>query len=464
MQILNWLEKRQIDEELAFRLGVEQIEKSGKAWVKIPYVAHGKVVNHKYRCLDEKAFFQDADGQKVFYNQDILFDETLNDYPLIITEGEVDAWTAIQCGFSKVISVPDGAPNEKLEGDSVKYSYLDGMIEQIRKSPEVILAVDNDKNGANLLHDLSVMIGRDICKWIKYPKDCKDLNDALMKYGQKGVVKSIETKDWLSKDGVYTAETLPPFPEATVYETGMGDFNSKYKIRLGDFTVVTGIPSHGKTTFLNDLLCRTVKKNNLNVCFASLEQHPANDHVRFLRKWYKGEYPMTNQYQADEWINKHFSFIYPSDEQQMSDTLDLEWFLEKAAMAVKRYKANIVVLDPWNELEHLTGRNQTITEYVGQAIRTIKRFAKMFNVHVIVVAHPTKIAKDKDGNLPMPDLYKISDSAHWKNKADIGFVVHRDDEGTIVRMDKVRYQGLIGDYGDTRFHFNQETNHFEERL
>jgi twinkle protein len=92
----------------------------------------------------------------------------------------------------------------------------------------------------------------------------------------------------------------------------------------------------------------------------------------------------------------------------------------------------------------------TLTEYVGLAIRRIRRFAKTFAVHVIVVAHPAKMQRGKDGKTPRPSLYDISDSAHWANKPDLAIVVHREDftnnvtEIAVVKSRNVRRIGRPG--------------------
>lgn len=465
MNLQQWTEKRSISEELTAKLEITEINKDGKNWIKIPYFKNGEVVNNKYRCLDEKAFFQDKDGEKVFYNQDVIFDETLLEYPIIITEGEIDAWTFIQSGHVRTVSVPEGAPNEQLDGDSKKYSYLKQYIPALKKAPYVILAVDGDKNGNNLLHDLAIRIGRGKCRHVKYPKDCKDINEALIKYGAKAVEKTLETAKPMSMDGVYELDTLPPVPENKVYETGVEGLHDAFKFRFGDLIVVSGIPSMGKTTLLNHVLFSLTDRHSFNTSFASLEQNPLQDHVRNMRAWYKGKYPDTNQYQADEWIRKRFSFIYPSDEQMLNDELDLDWFLKHAEYAVEAKGANVIVLDPWNELEHVPFVGQSLTEYVGMAIRKLKRFAKIMNVTVVLVAHPTKQVKDKEGNFQMPTLYDISDSSKWYDKPELGAIVHRDENGdTLFKVAKSRYWDVLGKPKLVRYRFDEKTKHFHELL
>src|SRR3546814_13516349 len=82
--------------------------------------------------------------------------------------------------------------------------------------------------------------------------------------------------------------------------------------------------------------------------------------------------------------------------------LDIDAFLETARISVIRDGARLIILDPWNELEHKRGRDETTTEYIGRAIRKVKAFAKRYNVAFWIVAHPTKPQK---GTNQIPSLY-----------------------------------------------------------
>lgn len=461
MDITTWLESRNLDAEMVTGTGVSEFKKNGQTWIKIPFKYNGETVNHKFRNIEEKAFYQEPDGKKCFYNHDVITDLSLKDLPIIICEGEIDALTAIQCGFVRTISVPDGAPATSVEGDSAKYDYLLECVELLRaNAPFVILATDDDKPGKNLLHDLSIRIGKDFCKFVPYPKGCKDLNDALVKYGAKGVLESINRAKWIDVGGLYRPSELPPVPESEIYDTGFTGIEKNYKIRLGDFTVISGIPGHGKSSFVNDLCCRVAKRHGLKTVFASFEQHPSLDHMRNLRKWHKGVQDFDNFGETEKFIEDHFSFIYPSQEQEFAVDINLSWLLEKMAAAVIRHRSQICVIDPWNELDHdFQGDNETT--YISKAIKKFRKFARCMNVHLIVVAHPTKLQKTKEGKLPMPSLYDISGSANWLNKADIGVIVHKEEGRTKIAIQKSRYHDMIGVPGTGEFFFNQSLNKFE---
>jgi twinkle protein len=464
-----WAETRALDPDQLSAMGVTaRTENNGHQWIAIPYTEQGQVVNIKHKNITQKEFRQEKDGKKIFYNQDVIFDKSLADHPLIITEGEEDALSFICNGHPKAVSVPDGAPNQEIEDEnSNKYSYLTKeILVALKSQPSVILAVDDDKNGKNLLHDLARRIGRGKCSYVEYPKGCKDINQAVVSYGKEAIKAVLERSKPMGQDGVYTLDNLPPVAEAQVFESGITEIDNHFKFRLTDFSITTGIPSMGKTTMFNHIISSVALKNDINVCFASLEQHPVLDHQRNLTDWYMGAVPNATKYDATLWINKRFSFIYPSDEQQMNDELDLNWFLKQAEFAVHRHNSKIVVLDPWNEIEHIPYSDQSLTEYVGMAIRKIKRFAKINNVHMAVIAHPTKQQKDKDGNFQMPTLYDVSDSAHWYNKADLGAIVHRDplDGNTIFKVAKSRYHEIIGKPGQVKLQFHNKTKSFSPML
>jgi twinkle protein len=161
---------------------------------------------------------------------------------------------------------------------------------------------------------------------------------------------------------------------------------------------------------------------------------------------------------ADRWIDEKFVFITPDEE----DDATVEWLLDCLEVAVVRFGARVIVVDPFNELDHRRDNRESETEYIGRCIRTFKRFAKKFQVHFIVVAHPAKMQK-VDGVYLMPTLYDINGSANWYNKADIGIIVHkqtRDD--TIIKVSKSRYWESIGHPGEVLMQYCNDDRRFRE--
>lgn len=481
-KVLDRLAARGLDVELASRLGFGSARRDGGDCLVIPFLRNGEVVRRKYRAFDategKPKWSQDKGGLKVAFNEDCLRDDTLIGQPLIITEGEFDAVAAIQAGFPRTISVPDGAPppGERTKADleaGVKYDWLKDIWPLLTKERvgEIILAADGDENGAALLQDLSVLLGRSRCKFLTYPRPkvqgeherCKDLNEVLLDWGAKGVVETVGRAQWVKATGVYRMSELPPLPPMQIFEPRLRLFAENFKLRLGDFSVITGTPGFGKTSFANDILCGIACDNHLTVAWASFEQEPQRDHRRALRSWFcrapEWTLDATQLSEADRWIDANHVLLIPSEDEDAS----LDWLVEKMELAAVRFGARIFVVDPWNELEHDLRPNETETQYTGRAIRVLKRFAKAFQVHVCVIAHPTKSVKDADGNYKMPTLYDIAGSANWYNKCDLGVVVHRaNQDETIIKVQKSRYHEIIGHPGEVKMHFSKDERRYVE--
>ena len=125
-----------------------------------------------------------------------------------------------------------------------------------------------------------------------------------------------------------------------------------------------------------------------------------------------------------------------------------------------QHEVQLIVIDPFNEVEHKRNRDESETEYVGRFIRTIKRFCHRTGCAVWLVAHPRK--PHTDGVPRSPSLYDLAGSANFANKADYGLVVHRPDieqPEIDVAVTKVR-MGLPGRTGRAMLRFMSERSRY----
>jgi twinkle protein len=397
-EAMDWLTDRGLDAELADRMGLSSERRAGGDCVVLPFLRKGQVVRRKFRAMapseSTPKWTAEKGGQRIAFNEDCLRDDTLIGQPLLITEGEFDAIAAIQAGFARTIS----ARSKEDLSAGLKYSWLTEIASLITKDrcPEgIIIASDGDENGAAMLQDLSVLLGRARCKFLTYPKRadgqgrCKDLNEVLTAYGSKGVVETVSRASWLKVDGVYLMSDLPPPPPMAVYNIRHELLSEHFKVRMGDFSVFTGTPGFGKTSVVTDIFNGVAHDNGLKIGWASFEQEPKRDHRRALRSWIaKAPEHKLNDDQlerADAWIDKHHVFLVPGEDEDAT----FEWLVEKMEVACVRHDVRIIVIDPWNEIEHSRRRDESETEYIGRAIRTLKRFAKAFQVHVCVASSST---------------------------------------------------------------------------
>ena len=442
--------------------------------IAFPYFESGKVVAEKYRRQEpgkDKELWQRKDGRKTFYNADVLDVVALQsgEKDLIITEGEIDTLTAIDCGHPFVVSVPEGAPppspGQKISPldveaeSSGKFAFLWNNRDKLKNIKKFILAVDNDAAGQQLQNELVRRLSAARCKLVMFPAGCKDLNEVLLKYGASEVTRIIENARQMPVRGLYTLDDYPEREKLEVFAPGSWwTLKPNLQMFLGEFMVVTGIPSHGKSTWILNLLAGMADKHGWKSALFSPEM-PTVPHLRDKLRRIKGGDATV----ADNWIRRHFVFI-DADPTGTSDDEDfsLEWVLEKATDAVHRDGIRVLVIDPWNEIEHARIGGESGTDYIGRSIRALKRFARLRQVAVIVIAHPTKdIAKD--GKQRMPSLYDIEGSAHWFNKCDHGIVIERvvDEENVAtVHVAKSRFEEA-GIRGKVKMKFDPKTCRFD---
>ena len=462
-----WIEGRGIDPELAEKLGLETIASDGCNWLAVPYVEAGQTINHKYRLTTEKRHKMDAGAPLALWNADVLQDPRVKTgAPVIITEGEWDAIAAIQEGFPFTVSVPNGAPGTPTQDldTARRYEWVDRHANDLANVREFILAVDDDEAGRILRTELAALLGAERCRFVEYPFPSKDLNEVLSDHGKEALVDCIHTAKPFPVKGLYRIDDFPERGEVRSYSVGIPAIEDMIKIVPGTFTVVTGFANMGKSSLMNAIVANALQQH-FPVCMASFETDVKPILLDGLRKalLHCGQHDLRGHpglARADALIRERLTIISQTVGDEETE-MDLDYFLQVARTAVTRHGAKLIVLDPWNELEHKRRRDETETDYTGRAIRAMRRFAKVNDVAFWVVAHP---AKPHPGAVKtVPGLYEISGSAHWANKPDYGLTYHRRNfetgEADIV-INKVR-MGMPGRRGEAkvRYDFRDSTFH-----
>jgi len=450
-------EGRKIRPETAARLGVftgrgisggKVIPDRNGNIVVFPTFENDACVAEKYRAPGKK-FWMRTGSKNLFWNLEAV--EIAEKDRLIITEGEIDALTAIDCGFEKTVSVPNGAPAkvgdiDPSREDSGRFAYLWNARRELAAVKEFILAVDNDEPGQALAEELVRRLSAARCFFVTYPEGCKDLNDVRMEYGPEAVVRVLNEAQRYPLRGLYRLSDYPDRPPIKLCQTGWVTLDEHLKLFPGELMVVTGIPGHGKSSWTAHLIANIVDATGWRAGIFSPEM-PLIPYLRDKLRGIKIGYPVANMSaaqinNADDWIEDRFVFL-DADPSGAWDAEErtLDWIIDKATEAVMRDGIRILLLDPWNEIEHSARKGEMMGEYIGRAIRELRRFAQHRGVIVIIVAHPTKdIAKEKEKRAP--GLYDIDGSAHWANKPDHGVAVYRAvDDGNLaeIHVGKVRF-------------------------
>lgn len=470
---VEWIEARGLDPELAAKMGLSTKRDEQGFWLAVPYLEQGRPINHKYRQTSAKRHMMDGGAPLLWWNVDCLNDPAVSSpsHPVVITEGEWDALAAMQAGRPHVLSVPNGAPSEATdatldpEQDAARFGFFWRSRELTDRVARFIIATDADRPGRILAHELVRRLGAERCLFVTYPDGCKDLNDVLLQHGAAAVAGVLSSAKAYPVRGLYGIDDFPEPPEVQKLSHGIPALCDMLPVVPGTFTVGTGYAGQGKTSLIVKMLANLMRQR-VTVALGSFETAVKPILVRKLRAAIceTGEYncPDDLAADADELIRQHLRIIA----QQASDDdadMTLDDMLELARIAVLRDGAKLVLIDPWNELDHKRQSDESETDYTSRAIRTMKRFARTYDVALWVIAHPAK-PQMVGAKLPVPGLYSISGSAHWANKPDFGFVVHRpkrDTDLVDVHVTKVR-MGLPGKMGKVTLEYDWRASRYLE--
>jgi len=424
---MEFLEGRGISVELAVRYGLRTVSLQGEGdeerWVTsengrvigYPFIDRGEVVNEKYRPTDAKKFWHMDGGKPTFWNADILDDPLLQSghAALIIVEGIEDALCAIQCGFPFTVSVPNGAPNPGSRLDigedaTNRFAFFHANIRRLKEIKRFILATDNDANGRFLASELVRRLGAARCSFIELPHNIKDLNELLLAHDPEAVARVLNAPKRYPVRGLYKLRDYPPRQELETFSTGWATVDQHALMFPGEFMVITGIPSHGKSAWSLNLLVNLCEIHGWRAAIFSPEMGAVPIIRNILRKIKFRGVVGHDCAEPDAWIDDNFSFI-DADPAGLADDdqpFDLDFILECARDAVLRDGIRVLLIDPWNEIEHARKPGESTTDYVGRGIRTLKRFASLYKVVVVVLAHPTKDVWT-GGKLRQVTLYDI---------------------------------------------------------
>ena len=424
----------------------------------------------KWRAINQKAFTQEG-AARHFYGIEFIPDDAKE---LIIVEGECDALALASAGIAAV-SCPNGAP-QMVSGksfspeDDNKFSYIWEARELIDRCDKIILATDNDKAGHALAEEIARRIGRAKCWAINYPAGCKDANEVIQQHGVEALKDVVSKSQPLPLKGVYSAKSYIQDVQdifakgvGSGESTGIASIDDLFTIAEGQLSVVTGVPSSGKSEFVDQIMVNLAQNCSWKFAVASFE-NPPHFHIAKLsekivgKAFFEGEAErMTNKELTDcsNFIDKHFVFLDSRD----GAVSTIDSIIDRAKQAVMRLGIRGLVIDPYNYIEKNTQSDES--QSISSMLTKVTAFAKAHGVHVWFIAHPAKMYTREDGSMPIPTGMSISGSAAWFAKADLGVTVHRVGDDTEIHCWKSRFK-WIGKQGAVPLAYDKSTGRYSE--
>ena len=439
--------------------GSEFMPQTGRAenTIKFNYMMGDQLINIKYRD-GRKNFKLHKGAEKVFYNINSLvgYDSC------VIVEGEMDVLALHEAGIKNVVSVPNGATlnNNNLD-------YLDTCIDYFEDKTKIILAVDADDAGNALKQELIRRLGAEACYLVDF-EDCKDANEYLIKHSTEGLKSAIHSAKQVPLEGVSTLRDIEDELKDFVrngfkpgFQVGLENFDRIFSTYTGQFITVTGIPSSGKSDFVDQMVVGYNQKYAWKTAFASPENQPTYLHAHKLMRKVWQDMPSPEDIDTDAWnrvadhVNDNFFFID-------MDRYTLDHVLKKGAELVKRKGIKCLVIDPFNKVRDVNCKTEDVNRYTMEYLTKIETFAKKYDVLVFVVAHPTKMYKDKDGKIEEPTMYSIKGGGEWYDASYHGILVHRDYENKTVKAKvlKVKFQNLGENQAEAHFKWEPRSGCF----
>lgn len=445
-KIVKWFEGRGISQFTLRRLqvseGVDGMPIKGGKFenrntIHFNFFRSGELINIKYRD-GEKNFKLVSGAEKIFYN----LDNIATTKECIVVEGEIDCLTFCEVGMFNCVSIPNGSTTR-----GVNLEYLDNCIEYFDNKETIYLGLDNDEAGQNVQKEFIRRLGAERCRIIDY-QDCKDANEFFQKYGKDELKKLIDTAAELPIDGVSSVldwgERFDEYicngmQKGFVTGTSLDEIFSTY---TGQYVVVTGMPSSGKSDFVDYLCMLYNARYGWKTAYASPENIPYVIHAgklisKICGKWLTKEDINVDWYRmAKEFIHDNFKFIE-------LESFGLEEVLAKAKALIRKFGIKVLVIDPYNKVRLKSSLDKNITEYTNDYLVRIDEFARVNDILIFLIAHPRK-PNAGESNAYIPTFYDIKGGGEFYDMSPHGLLIHRDYEAdvTMVKTLKVKFAHL----------------------
>jgi twinkle protein len=459
--------------------------------IAYPYREDGELLNVKYKAVygnGIKRFSQEPEAEQSLYNIDAFLSD---DYGIVV-EGEDDVAAVFEAGYRQVTTLVDGSPSKLAEtydpaNDTDRRYMALGTTEKLRKLKRIILAGDMDPAGVRHHEEISRRLGKERCWLVRWPDGCKDAKDTLTKRGRDAVRFAIDNA------ARYPIKELPPLEETDGRDLYNGVGHGRYltgilaidqRVALsqqGRFYVTTGYPGDGKSTFwlaMANLYVENAEEQmqvnqlarpfhvvlfsgevrNIRVAADLISQHakmPFFPHAVLERMPVELAAKLLH-----EWINRNFTFIaWPKRGEQPA----LSWLIDITRMAVRRTGAQLVIWDPWQEIDDEMPQTwrKTHSEWIGKCLQQVVGLTDELKTNIVLITHPSKPKdKRKDGSFGVPDGHDIGGSQNFFSRCDVGLTIARpsiDNTDMLVHCWKAKESGWYGLRGDTILRFDPGT-------
>lgn len=402
--VKRYFEARKIGNET---LEAFKIASDAQGNVVFPFYENGQIVFEKFRRPEKPK--PDDKRQKewrVPNTKAILFglDMCVYSKPLVITEGQIDCMSLYEAGVRNVVSVPSGCED---------FSWVEHCWDQLEKFKSIIFFGDDDEPGRKMVREAAHRLDESRCLFVEnYPvrpgtsKTCKDANEILYFYGGMKLIQMVEDAREAPIRGLINLGDAVPssLDDGEKVYTRIPALDKALKgLRMGAVTVWSGKSGYGKST-LTGLLTLQAIEQGYNVCVYSGElttaefqtwidlQCAGSDYIAYKTNQ-NGEVAPYIPYDVQQAISAYYNRrLWLYDNQEIFEDDESTTILKLFTAAYRRYDCRLFVVD--NLMMALADSDDELRDQ-KRFVNKLKKFARKYNVHVMVVAHPRKTKKDE---------------------------------------------------------------------
>ena len=386
-----------------------------------------ETVQKKYRTpnrtKDDKRFWREKGGKDILWG----FNRLNPDEPITLVEGEMDQLALSEAGIDNIASVPSGADD---------FNWISNCFDLLEEAVEIVLWMDSDDPGRRTEAELAQRIGKWKISVVR--SDYKDANQQLVKESPEAVKQEIEDRQELGGDMLIDLASVKPFDfeNQTRIPSSIQQINSIAGGYPGGMVSVwTGKNEGGKTTFLSQEMGYAIN-DGFSVCSYNGEmthtklkewtelQMAGRPNIETENDSFTGNeipvVPQDTRERIEDWYSGSY-WLY-----ETTQGIDWQQLLDSFKYAARRYGVKLFLID--NIMSALTGTVKNYyrqqSEFVGEVIQ----FAREFEVHVMLVAHPKK----EEGKLSKFDILGSGDIS---NRVDYVYSIERATD-KMVKSDK----------------------------
>lgn len=375
---------------------------------------NGIVCFVKYRKTD---FDKEKDTNKEWCEKDgkpILFGINHCDMAhdtLVLTEGQLDSLSLDTAGIDNAVSVPTGARGA---------TWIPHCWDFVRKFKTLIVFGDCEKGQITLVDMVATRFPGVNVKVVREEDygGCKDANEILQTYGKDALIKAVENAEPIPIAQLvdYTEIEQVRILDMPFMSTHITELDSVLTRGLyyGQVILLTGQRGDGKSTFMQQIVCTAIDSEVKTFLYSG--ELPNYVVRNFTDTMLSGMHENELRPETVNALNNTYRgrlYLYDFNVIKDDEHTDLLKIIEQS---ITQYGCRLICID--NLMTVVEGVSsdalyQEQKHFVGQ----LTKIAKLYNVIVILVAHPRKrVGGDVKASFTNDD---VSGSSDITNKVDV---------------------------------------------